>query len=303
MTKQKNLIKPLSKLTLLDRFLFSCAMEDKRILELTLRIILKKELELREPAQTEKEFRTMPWLRSIRLDVFALDMEDTLYNTEVQKKNIGNLRKRSRFYQALVDSSLLPPGEIDFNQLPAAYLIMIAPFDLYGEGKYQYTFQMKCLESENLWLEDGVTRIFLNTRGTNDAEVSEELVALLRYFEETSEEAAEQSGSDAIREIHERVQQLKDSEEIGVRYMQEWEERAYERMEAREEGRKEGRAEGKAEGKSEGLQEGRTKGENQFAALTERMIRDGRTEELLRVSTEPEYRRKLYREYGLGEEK
>ena len=38
--KQKNLIKPLSKLTLLDRFLFSCAMEDKRILELTLRIIL-----------------------------------------------------------------------------------------------------------------------------------------------------------------------------------------------------------------------------------------------------------------------
>ena len=67
--KQKNLIKPLSKLTLLDRFLFSCAMEDKRILELTLRIILKKELELRDPAQTEKEFRIMPWLRSIRLPI------------------------------------------------------------------------------------------------------------------------------------------------------------------------------------------------------------------------------------------
>ena len=89
-------------------------MEDKRILELTLRIILKKELELREPAQTERDF-----------------------NTEVQKKNTGNLRKRSRFYQALVDSSLLPPGEIDFNLLPASYLIMIAPFDLFGEGKYQ----------------------------------------------------------------------------------------------------------------------------------------------------------------------
>ncbi len=107
---------------------------------------------------------------------------------------------------------------------------MIAPFDLFGEEKYQYTFQMKCLESEN----------------------------------------------------HERVQQLKDSEEIGVRYMQEWEERAYERMEA------------KKEGKSEG--------ENQFAVLTKSMIRDGRTEELLRVSEEPEYRRKLYREYGLEEE-
>ena len=60
------------------------------------------------------------------------------------------------------------------------------------------------------------------------------------------------------------------------------EERAYERMEA------------KKEGKSEG--------ENQFAVLTKSMIRDGRTEELLRVSEEPEYRRKLYREYGLEEE-
>ena len=68
--------------------------------------------------------------------------------------------------------------------------------------------------------------------------------------------------------------------------MQEWEERAYERMEAKE----------------EGVREGKNAGENQFAALTERMIRDGRTEELLRVSTELEYRKKLYREYGLEAE-
>lgn len=80
---------------------------------------------------------------------------------------------------------------------------------------------MICLEKEN-------------TRGTNDSEVSEELVALLRYFEETSEEAAEQSGS----------------------------------------GRESVRADGS----------------------------EGRTDELLRASAEPEYRRKMYREYGLEEE-
>lgn len=233
-------IKPLSELTLLDRFLFDCVMEDREMMELTLRIIMGNELKLREPSQSEKELRTMPWLRSIRLDVFAVDEEEKLYNTEVQKKNTGNLSKRSRFYQALLDSSLLAPGTVDFNELVPVYLITISPFDLFGEGKYQYTFQMKCRESEDLWLEDGATRIFLNTHGTNQEEVSEELASLLRYFEHSTQEEAEESGSEAIRRLHEHVEKLKASEEIGVRYMQAWEEKIYDRMQAREEGREEG---------------------------------------------------------------
>ena len=52
----------------------------------------------------------------------------------------------------------------------------------------------------------------------------------------------------------------------------------------------------------EAKKEGKSEGEKQVAVLTKSMIRDGRTEELLRVSEEPEYRRKLYREYGLEEE-
>lgn len=144
--------------------------------------------------------------------------------------------KRSRFYQALVDGSLLAPGEIDFNRMPSAYLIMIAPFDLFGEGKFCYTFRMKCREADDLWMEDGATRIFLNTRGKNPEEVSTALVELLQYFEKTSDEAAAQNTNSQIQEIHKRVGKIKSSEKIGVRYMQEWEERAYELQEAREEG-------------------------------------------------------------------
>jgi len=130
-----SLMKPLSDLTLMDRFLFACAMEDPVILQMVLEIILEKEIHLMDRAETEKELRTAPWLRSIRLDVISMDYEDTVYNAEVQKKNTGNLVKRSRFYQALVDGSLLAPGEIDFNRMLSAYLIMIAPFDLFGEGE------------------------------------------------------------------------------------------------------------------------------------------------------------------------
>ena len=81
----------------MDRFLFACAMEDPVILQTVLEIILEKEIHLKERIQAEKELRTAPWLRSVRLDVISMDYEENVYNTEVQKKNTGNLLKRSRF--------------------------------------------------------------------------------------------------------------------------------------------------------------------------------------------------------------
>ncbi len=68
----------------------------------------------------------MPWLRSIRLDVYSADDKNRIYDAEVQKRNTGGLAKRSRFYQALIDSTLLPPGEgMNFHPLPESFLIMI----------------------------------------------------------------------------------------------------------------------------------------------------------------------------------
>ena len=58
------------------------------------------------------------------------------------------------------------------------------------------------------------------------------------------------TGSDAVRKIHEHISKIKASEEMGVRYMQAWEEKVQER----EEGRSEGRTEGRAEGRNEGIE-------------------------------------------------
>lgn len=212
--------------------------------EAALRIILgDQSLNLMPPMQTEKEFRTAPWLRSIRLDVFAMDEERRIYDTEMQSERRNDLRKRSRYYQGLMDSSLLEPGSVSFNCLNDVYIIMITPFDLFGEGKYCYTFRPYCEEDKKISLDDGAVRIFLNTRGTNDGEVRKELVDFLHYVETTNEAAAQCSGSQNIQKIHDCVKQIKASEEMGVKYMQTWEEKVIER----ERGRAEGRAEGKAE--------------------------------------------------------
>lgn len=120
----------------------------------------------------------------------------------------------------MIDSKLLEPGEKDFNKMNDVYIILIAPFDLFGEGKYMYTFQMTCQESFSVLLNDGATRIFLNTHGTNPEDVSPELVELLHYIENTTQEVADSCTSPRIHKMQERICSIKSSEEVSVKYMQ-----------------------------------------------------------------------------------
>ena len=131
----------------------------------------------------------------------------------------------------------------DYSQLKDAYVIMVMPFDLFGEGKYKYTFHMSCDEIPGLKLHDGATRIFLNTHGTDDEGVSEELIQLLRYFEQTTGENAAGSHSRKIEKLQKRVEEIKKNEEVGIRYMNAFEEKMWERREGEMIGEKRGRQE------------------------------------------------------------
>lgn len=59
-------------------------------------------------------------------------------------------------------------------------------------------------------------------------------------IEHPDEEKVRNSESPRLGKIHNRVCKVKASEEMGVKYMQEWEEKIYIREEGREEGRREG---------------------------------------------------------------
>ncbi|MCO7162662.1 PD-(D/E)XK nuclease family transposase [Anaerostipes hadrus] len=233
-TKSK---KSLQDLTLLDRFLFAEVMEDTKTFENVLSIILGQDISIAGRPQTEHENRTSPLKRQVRLDVWAEDESDAVYNVEAQKENTKNLPHRSRFYQALIDSKLLLPGEVDFSNMKDCYSIIIAPFDLFGKGLYQYTFQMTCNETGQT-LDDGAVRIFFNTHGKNPEAISPELRELLYYMEHTTENIS--CSTPRLQEIQSHVNIVKSSEEIGVKYMQEWEEKILEKRKARAEGLAEG---------------------------------------------------------------
>ena len=163
-----------------------------------------------------------------------------IYEVEAQKENTHNLPKRSRLYQGIIDSKLLPPGVVDFNLLNEVLIVMITPFDLFGYGLYRYTFQMRCEEVPELKLDDGATRIFLNTRGKHPELVSPELIELLKYMERSTDEVSGECKSKRIQEMHRRVCQIKASEKTEVKYMQSWEERIMIKQEGIAEGRIEG---------------------------------------------------------------
>lgn len=240
MKKKQNIV-PLKDLNLTDRFLFDEVLEDRGTYQDVLSIIFGREIPLLDQPQTEKELRVSPLIRSVRMDVFAMSEEQSIYNTEMQNIRKTDLAKRSRYYQSLIDTSLLEPGIPNYNILNQSYVIMIMTFDLFGYGKYVYTFENKCKEVPECSLGDGTAKIFLNTKGENADEVPDELIEFLDYVEHSTAETAGKVKSERVRRVHDRVCRVKLSEEVGVKYMQAWEEKYYEREEGRIEGREEGR--------------------------------------------------------------
>ena len=281
-TKEKRKLKDLN---LLDKFLFDEAMEDEenKNMKTLLDIILGQDTHLKQPPQTEKECRSSFEKRQIRLDVYTVDEDDVVYDTEPQKTNTKNLPKRSRLYQGMIDSRLLPPGCIDFNLLNPVVIIMIMPFDLFGYELYRYTFKMQCEEVPEMELGDDATRIFLNSHGKHPELVSRELIELLEYMEKSTDAVVEECESERIHQMHERVNRLKSSKEREIKFMQKWEEKEMERQEAYAEGR----------------EEGERVGEARINKLIVYLLEQGRNKDLAKAVSDSEYQAKLLKELGL----
>ena len=239
-TKSK---KPLSELTLLDRFLFDVVMEDPQNARDILSIILGHDVGPLKVGISERTIQPYYDARAIRLDLLSFSDDDVIYDTEAQKANTGfdNLQKRSRYYQGVLDASLLLPGETDYTKLQDVFIIFIAPFDIFGKDKYVYTFRMKCDEVPDLVLNDRAVRLFLNTRGTNDDKVSAELIDFLHTTEKTLTEDDHEVHSDRLHNLIERIRTIKADQKVGTRYMRYLEEKNIEREKGRTEGQAEGR--------------------------------------------------------------
>ena len=254
--KHTNPPKKLQDLNLMDRFLFSELIENAEAYKIILEIILEREINFNGEPVAENEKRKELLGKIARLDVCAIGDDNRVYNAEVQKENENNMHKRMRYYGALMTSKLLPEGTIDYNRLSDLCMIVIAGFDMGGEGKYRYTVRRMYEGYPDKEVYDGEVILYLNTKGKDTAGVSNELIAMLEYFEETTDDKALSSGYERIIRLNEIVSSIKANDEIGVKYMNAYEERMHDIQEAREQGEKTGEERGRTEGLEAGIAQG-----------------------------------------------
>ena len=220
--------------TISNNFLFTNTMESypdlcRRLIE---RILHMKIRRIEYP-EREKVIAERIDSKGVRLDVYAADDENRMFNLEMQVSNEDNLAKRMRYYQGLLDLNNLKRGE-KYGKLSDSFIIFICRFDYFKRGRSVYTFRARCDEDFSLLLGDGATKIFLNTTSLA-ADADETLRNFLEYVEHGAIK------DDFIKELDAAVRAIRSAEKVRLEYVTLELEIQRRAEKAREEGREEGR--------------------------------------------------------------
>ena len=139
------------------------------------------------------------------------DEKETVYNVEIQTSDKKHLPKRTRYYQGVIDLHILEKGE-DYTALRRSFVIFICTFDPFHQGRWVYTFENLCREDPAIALDDGATKVILNTKG-GAGEISDDLKSLLRYMEGFKPD------SDYTRMLNEAVEYVRSDDQWRREYM------------------------------------------------------------------------------------
>ena len=158
--------KKFEELTISDDFMFCVVMQNSRFCKKFLETILGVKIARIEYPDAQKTINITPDAKSVRLDVYLEDDQDTVYDIEMQNAPKPNLPKRMRYYQGMMDLNLLNKGE-DYTELKKSYVIFVCTFDPFMQGRHIYTFENLCKEDTNLALGDDTKKVILNTLKIN----------------------------------------------------------------------------------------------------------------------------------------
>ena len=236
-------------LDITDDFIFSRVMRNKRLCRTLLEMILKVKIGNIKFLTSQHALQIEPNTKGIIMDVYLKD-EKRVINVEMQTSNKGNLPRRARYYQAAADIDTTPKGS-EYKDLKENYVIFICTFDPFLKGQPYYTFQNMCLEyKEPIYLEDGTTKIFLNTTSKDLSSLDGELRLFYDYIKDKIAQ------TDFTKELDATIFRMKQEKEERNMYLT----YSSRMMEQRRDGYEAGLSTGREEGISIGLATGREEG-------------------------------------------
>ena len=209
---------------MMDSFLFEAATEDAEKAEKIARIIIERVTGHRVKNLIIESQKSLKGInvdkRGIRMDLYSMEKDTAKENCLLRSYDIEpnnyyekDLPRRNRYYQSLMDTKLLPSGA-GYEMLPDVTTIWILPYDPFGDDRMLYTVRNTVAENEKLVYNDGVRKIFLDTKGTKGG--SPKLKNLLNYMENTRKENAV---DEELQQIQNIVDEVKCSDEERARYM------------------------------------------------------------------------------------
>ena len=203
--------KAFEELQIRDDFMFSVIMRNPKFCKPFLERILGIKISRIEYPKSQEVIDISADAKSVRLDIYVEDGNETVYNIEMQTTNKGNLPQRTRYYQGMIDLNILEKGA-NYKDLKRSFVIFVCTFDLFGEGRHIYTFENRCIQNTELALGDDTTKIILNTKGTMN-DVTPEMKRLLDFIDGKEPE------DDYTRELDAAVQAARRNEKWRLDYM------------------------------------------------------------------------------------
>lgn len=165
----------------------------------------------------------------------------------------------------MLDLQLIDKGQT-YRMLNRSFIIFICLEDVFGKGRHIYTFENLCKEDHGISMGDGTTKIFLNADSQMD-DVGAGLRAFLDY-------AAGRKSDDAfVQELDEALKEAKKNREWRHEYMT---------LMMRDQ---------------LNIEKGVEKGEGRLSRLIARLMADQRSQDVIRVTQDKDYRNSLYEEY------
>ncbi len=280
--------KKYEELQMKDDFMFGKVMEDEELCRQVLERLLGRSIGTLQYPEWQKSIRVTAEGKGVRLDVYAQDDSENVYDAEMQRESADQSRneelpKRSRYYQGMIDLNLLAKG-VTYKELKTCYVIFICTFDPFGKGLYQYTFQNACLEEPELVLKDQSIKMFFNTKGTT-GNASKGIRSFLQYLE------SGEPTDELTRKLDAKVKEIRSSEKWRREYMKSL---LYE-MEVQARANREGRE----AGIKEGIKEGIDTGTNRVNRLIQKLSEQNRIDDIVKAASDPEYQKKLFREFDI----
>ena len=219
-------------------FIFSKLMRYEDICREALEILLDKNIGYITYIDNQKVIDISYDAKSIRLDVYVED-ENRIYNVEMQVVHNKELPKRSRYYQGMIDLNAIEKGKL-YRDLKDSIIIFICKFDLFGKGLSRYTFENICVEDREIYLKDGTSKIFFNTKGYDNHKRGN-VEYLLEYIETNKP-----NSNDFVKKIHEKIKDIEENKEWRAEYMKQLMKEREIAKDSFERGRLEGVREGEA---------------------------------------------------------